>query len=135
MNHRAVGDDCDLASVAQEFRLAYLKQLRLSTNVRAHAASARVAHRCGACVLDHRVEHVAHLALVLRGHGDDVRDGAQVGDVEEAVVRRPVAADDACAIHAELDVQVLKTNVVDDLVECALQESRVDGADGFESLG
>jgi hypothetical protein len=50
------------------------------------------------------------------------------------VVRGAVAADDAGAIHAELDVEVLQAHVVDDLVEGALEEGRVDGADRLEAL-
>ncbi len=59
---------------------------------------------------------------------------AQVGDVEDAVVRRPVVADEAGAVHREGDVELLETDVVDDLVEGALQERRVDRADGLGAL-
>src|ERR1044072_685146 len=69
-----------------------------------------------------------------RHHGH-VRHAAQVGYVQEAVMRRPVAADDTGAIHAELDVEVLQADVVDDLVKGALQEGRVDGADRLQPFG
>ena len=60
--------------------------------------------------------------------------GAEVGDVEGAVVRRAVVADQAGAVHREDDVQLLQADVVDDLVEGALQEGRVDRADRLDAL-
>ena len=51
----------------------------------------------------------------------------QVGEVEDAVVRRPVVADEAGAIEREDHRQPLEADVVQHLVEGALQEGRVDG--------
>ena len=59
---------------------------------------------------------------------------AQVGDVEDAVVGRAVVADEAGAVHREDDVELLQADVVDDLVERALQEGRVDRADRLGAL-
>ena len=65
---------------------------------------------------------------------DHVRQAAQVGDVEGAVVGRAVVADEAGAVHREDDVELLQADVVDDLVEGALQEGRVDRADRLGAL-
>ena len=46
----------------------------------------------------------------------------------------PVVADEAGAVHREDDVEVLQADVVDDLVERALQERRVDRADRLDAL-
>ena len=100
----------------------------------ADAVAARVTHRRRADVLDHREQHVAHLAFVLRRHHDDVRHAAQVSDVQQAVMRRAVAAGDAAAVQAELDVQILHADVVNDLIERALQESRVNRANRLQSF-
>ena len=54
--------------------------------------------------------------LVARRHQHDVRQAAQVGDVERAVVGRAVVADEAGAVHREDDVELLQADVVDDLV-------------------
>ena len=59
---------------------------------------------------------------------------AEVGDVEDAVVGRAVVADEPGAVHREDDVQLLQADVVDDLVEGALQEGRVDRADRLGAL-
>jgi hypothetical protein len=72
--------------------------------------------------------------LVARRHERDVRQAAQVGDVEDAVVRRAVVADEAGAVHDERDVELLQADVVDDLVEGALQERRVDRGDRLGAL-
>src|SRR5690606_1827969 len=77
------------------------------------------------------LEHGAHLVHVTR-HGDtDVRDGAQVGQVVDALVRRAVTADQARPVDREHHVEVLEGDVVDHLVVAALQERRVDGHDGL----
>ena len=60
--------------------------------------------------------------------------GAEVGDVEGAVVGRAVVADQAGAVHREDDVELLQADVVDDLVEGALEEGRVDRADRLRAL-
>ena len=77
---------------------------------------------------DRGVEHVDQLRLITGCHHDDVRERAEVGDVEDAVVGRSVVADEPGAVHREDDVELLQADVVDDLVEGALQEGRVDRA-------
>ena len=47
---------------------------------------------------------------------------------------RPVVADEPGAVHREHDVQVLERDVVDDLVERALEEGRVDRGDRLHAL-
>lgn len=80
-------------------------------------------------MLDGGVEQVARFRLVLAGHDDHARNRAQVGHVEDAMVRGAIVAGQAGAVEHERDVQVLQGHVVDDLVERALQEGGVDGAD------
>ncbi len=80
------------------------------------------------------MEHVHEHRLVARRHHHDVGQAAQVGDVKRAVVRGPVVADQAGAVHGEDDVELLQADVVDDLVIGALQERRVDGRDGLAPL-
>ena len=49
-------------------------------------------------MLEHGVKHVAHLALILRGHENDVRDTPKICDVEKTVVRWTVSTGDAAAV-------------------------------------
>ena len=49
-------------------------------------------------------------------------------------MRRAVVADQPRAIHAERDVELLEADVVDDLVEPALEERRVDRRHRLHSL-
>ncbi len=72
----------------------------------------------------------AKFVFVFGRHEDDLGNAAQVGDVEEAVMRGAVVAGEAGAIHAEEDGQLLQADVVDDRIEGALEEGGVDGADG-----
>ena len=78
----------------------------------------------------HGVDHVAQLGLVGRGHHDEIRQRAQISEVEAAGVRRPVGADQPGAVHREAHRQILDRDVVDDLVVGALEEGRIDGANG-----
>ena len=81
------------------------------------------------------VHHVLEFVLVLRVHVDEVGNAAEIADVEEAVVGGAVVAGEAAAVHTEDDGEILQGNVVDDLVEGALEEGAVDGAEGAEAFG
>ena len=58
----------------------------------------------------------------------------QIGDVQQSVVRWTIATRDAAAIQAKLHIQILNADVVNHLIEGALQESRVDRANRFQSF-
>ena len=98
------------------------------------ALAARVAQRDRAVVVERGAQHVRQHRLVARRHQHDVRQAAQVGDVEGAVVGRAVVADEPGAVHREHDVELLQADVVDDLVVGALQEGRVDRDDRLDAL-
>src|SRR5687767_15265245 len=133
MDHRSISNDRNLSAVPQNFTLADLEQLRLTRNVCADSVPARVTHRSRTRVLQHRVEHVAHLAFVFRRHHDDIRDRAKVSDVEQPVMCLSIAPGDPAPIQTEFDVQILNANVMDQLIESALQERRVDRANRFQT--
>ncbi len=68
------------------------------------------------------MHHVAQLGLVGRGHHDQVRQRAQISEVEAAGVRRTIGADQPRAVHREPHRQVLDRDVMHQLVVGALQE-------------
>jgi hypothetical protein len=86
----------------------------------ANAVASWITHCSRSFVFDHREQHVAHFALILRRHHDDVGHGAKISNVEEAMVSLTVTTRDATTIQAELYVQVLNTNVMDQLVKTSL---------------
>src|SRR5580658_9667308 len=94
------------------------------------ACAARIAHRSRTVVQHRRVEHVGQFVLVLGVHVNDVRNAAQVADVEEAVVCCAVIAAQTAAIHAEDDGKVLQADVVDDGIESPLQEGGINRTEG-----
>ncbi len=73
--------------------------------------------------------------LVGRRHDHEVRQAAEIGEVERARVRRPVGADEAGAVDGEAHRQALDRDVVDDLIVSALQERGVERAEGLQALG
>ena len=95
--------------------------------------AARVAHRDRPVVLERRAQHVDEHRLVARGHQHHVGECPQERDVVRAVVGRPVVADEAGAVHAERDVEVLQAHVVDTVI-AALEEGRVDRRDRAQAL-
>ena len=68
-------------------------------------------------------------------HQHDVRQAAEIGDVEGAGMGRAVGADQPGAVHGEAHRQVLQRHVVHHLVVGALQEGRVDRAERLHALG
>ena len=65
---------------------------------------------------------------------DDVRQRSHVGDVEDAVVRRAVVADQAGAVHREDDVELSAGRRRGRSGRRALQERRVDRRDRLDAL-
>ena len=115
---------------AENFGFADGQNLRLGLARDAGDGAARIADGAGTGKRDGGLHHVGELVFVLGRHEDDFRNAAQIGDVEEAVMRGAVVAGEAGAIHAEKHGKLLQADVVDDRVEGALQEGGVDGADG-----
>ena len=77
--------------------------------------------------------HVDQFILVLRRHGDDVRHAAQIGDVEQAVMRRAVVGGKPGAVHAENHRQILQAHVVMNAIVGALEEGGINRADRVEA--
>ncbi|KAF5028891.1 hypothetical protein DSECCO2_654340 [anaerobic digester metagenome] len=98
------------------------------------ARPARVADGRGAAVGQGRGQHGGKFGLAARGHDHEVRDMAQIGEVERAVVGGSVLADQAGAVEAEGHGQVLQADVVHDLVVGTLEKGRVDRDHGLEAL-
>src|SRR5262249_36489228 len=134
MDHRAVRHNRDLTTVAQYFTFADFKQLRFAIDGNTHAVAARISHRRRSRVLQHRKQHVAHLALVLRGHHDDVWNGAKISDVDQTVVSLSVTTGDTAAVQTKLHVEILYADVVDQLIVTALKKRGVDRADRLQTF-
>ena len=74
------------------------------------------------------------LGLVGGGHHHEIGQGREIGDVEAAGVGRAVGADQTGPVDGEAHRQILDRHVVDDLIVGALQEGRIDGAEGPHAL-
>lgn len=98
------------------------------------ALAARVAQRERPAVGHGGAQHAQQLGLIARRGQRDVREAAQVGDVEHAMVRGLRRHRLAGAVHCEDDVELLQADVVNDLVETTLQERGVDRGDRLEAL-
>ena len=102
----------------------------------ADALAARIAQRDRAAVVGRACrDHVHEFGFVGRRHHHHVRQAGEVGDVEGAGVGRAVRADQARAVDREAHGQVLDRNVVHHLVVGALQEGRIDRAEGLQTFG
>ena len=135
-DHVAEAEENNAASVAEDFTLSDFKDLRMLLRLGSCAGAARVTDGDGTLmVVGHGPKHVGEFFFVLGLHEDEVRDVAEVADVEESVMRRPVVAAQSGAVHAEGDVQILQGNVMDDHVISPLHERAVDGEKRFVALG
>mmetsp|Transcript_12641 Transcript_12641/g.32016 ORF Transcript_12641/g.32016 Transcript_12641/m.32016 type:complete len:472 (-) Transcript_12641:935-2350(-) len=107
----------------------------LAKPLEADAVTAREAHGAR-----HGVElvggghHVQQLELVGRRHDHQAGQTAQVSQVERAVVRGAVVADQARAVKDEAHGQLLRHHVVHHLVVATLEEGAVDRHEGLEAL-
>ena len=72
------------------------------------------------------VEHRRQVFLVARGHDDHVGKDSQISQVVRAVVSGPIGTDQAGAVNAEDDRQVLKGDFLEDLVVRSLKKRAVD---------
>jgi hypothetical protein len=135
LHHAAEGPDHDIGALAEDLGMADGEGSGLGLDLYAGAGAARVADEAGAGEVEARVQHVDEFVLVLGLHDRGVGHAAEIGEVEEAVVRGAVVGREAGAIHAEGDRQVLQRDVVNDLIVGALEEGRVNRADGAEALG
>jgi len=93
-----------------------------------------IANGAGAGNLQRGQHHVRQLVFVFGGHDNDVGDIAEIADIEESVMGGAVVAGEAGAVHAEDNRELLQADIVNDGIERALQERRVNGADRLKSL-
>src|ERR1039457_3612273 len=127
-NQRAQCEDRHTVVIAvlDQLGLADRNQAGNILDGRARAHAARVANGYRTVPVHGREEHVGQLVLVLGHHVDNVGDAAEIADVEQAVVGGTVVGREAAAIHAENHRQVLQADIVNDRIESALQEGRVN---------
>ena len=86
-------------------------------------------------MIGHGPEHIDELILILGLHMNEARNGTQVSDVKQSVVGRAVIPGKATSVHAHSYRQVLQSDIVDDHVDGALHEGRVNGEEWPQSLG
>ena len=90
---RANRKDRDIRSIANDLRSADRQRGQRVGHRYAHAGAAGIANRDRARGVGNRGgEHVPKLVLVLRRHHCQVRDAAQVAQVEDAVVRAAIVS-------------------------------------------
>ena len=80
----------------------------------------------------HELEALDQAVFVDDGHEDGVWEGAEEGDVAEAVVDRSVATDEASTVEAEANAEPLEGDFLERLIEGALEEGRVNGEEWAE---
>ena len=93
--------------------------------------AAWIANGRGTYQLQTGAQHCAQLLRVRRRHHGHTGHATQISEIEPAVVRRSIGSDKAAAIDGKQHRQILQANVVDHLIERALQKSRINGDDRF----
>ncbi len=133
---RTVGQQRNRAAFAQNPALADFKRNADLRQIDADTIAARIAQRRGR-VVERRLRrhHVNQFGLIRRRHQDEMRQAAEIGDVERAGMGGAVGADQAGAIQDEPDRQFLDRNIVHHLIVGALQEGRVDRDERLQPFG
>jgi hypothetical protein len=100
-------------------------------DLHAHALAAGEAEGDGAVVVGRGGhDHAGELGFVRGGHDGEAGEVGEIGHVEAARMGRAVRRPRARAVDGEADGEALDGHVVDHLVVAALQEGRVDRAEG-----
>ena len=91
--HVAKPEDCHVAPVLYDFRLADLEKLGLRFDFYAWPRSSRItnSNRTGV-VVRHGPKHIDELVLILRLHVHPIGDVSQIPDIEQTVMRWAVVA-------------------------------------------
>src|SRR5437016_5775482 len=131
--HRAEGEDRHALSGPSHFPFSQGNGLHFLER-RSRGCAARIAHGGWGAEVEARVKHLPAFVGVGGSHHREIGHRAQIGEVEGAVVGRPIAADDAAGGDRKQHRQVLDRDVVDQLVVAALQESRIDAQDRPHAL-
>ena len=125
---RPEADEQHVAPVAEHLAAADRDDRRLDRR-QAEPGVARVVQRERMVLRERRVEQRSQLLLIARARDDEVRQLALGRQHEHALVAGPVLAHEAGAIHGDQHRLVVLTDVVDGLVECPLEEGRVERDD------
>ena len=132
---RAERQDRDLLALAHDPALADLEPLGRLGQRDAGAVAARIADRDRPGIVQRGgVDHVDQLGLVGRRHHHEIGQGGEIGDVEAAGMGRAVGADQPGPVDREAHRQILDRDVVHHLIVGALQEGRIDRAEGPHAL-
>src|SRR5271165_99327 len=69
---------------------------------------------------------MAQFVLIFGSHQLHTRQDTHKSDIEEAMLSGTVIADHTSAVHCKNDMQILQTNIMQNLIIRALQKGRVD---------
>ena len=125
----AHADERHVGALLEHQAAPHLERRDLLERREGRGEAARVAERRRSVQRERRGQHALELLLAGRGHQGHARDDAQEREVEGAVVRGPVVADEARPVDGEGHRQVLQPDVLHEHVERPLQERRVQRHD------
>ena len=77
---------------------------------------------------------MGEFGFVRCSHHHHIRQGCQIGDIEAAGVGAAIRTDQSGPVDRKAHRQILDGHVVDNLVIGALEECRIDGAEGAHAL-
>ena len=126
---RAEADEQQIASLAQDLALPDGQRTRLN-GCEIEPRVARIVQREGVLLVECRAQQRAELLLVLRRGDDEVRQLELGGQGEHPLVARAVLADQPRAVDRDEHRLVVLADIVDGLIERALEERGVQRNDG-----
>ncbi len=127
-NHRFI-------AVAKQFSFADRNFLDIGIEGDAQSRTPWKADCGGTRIIDRRSEQMLQFVLVLRRHHDRGRQHPEIGEVEESLMRCSVGTHQTRAVQSKGHIQILQTDIVNDLIEGALQKGRVDRGHRLHAFG
>lgn len=128
-------DECNVRAFAQQFAFPKREDLHWAQwhtdSVPAWIPKRDRTARIG---VNRRIEHVPQLLLVFWGHDTEPGMMLHVRKIEYPVMGRAIGTNKASAIECKDNVQMLERNIMDNHVERALEERRVNRTDGDDSF-
>ena len=128
IDHGSVTDDREILPLAQNRLRMYVTVLIPSL------AAARVAHGDRPRKRERKAKHLPQFRKARGTQNRHAGNRAEITDIEQPLVRLPVAAHKTGPVHAENNVKPHQGGVMDQHIKAALQKARIHGKDRHKAL-
>ena len=99
-----------------------------------HKCTARITEGTGTIVVSRKCHHLFHTRFIVGCKQGHIWYGSEIGDIEYPLMGLTVLTYNPGTVDGESHPKIHQTDIVYDLIVSSLQEGRIDGTEGLESL-